>query len=95
MELAETRETRGMDSDKQYKIQEFRVYQAEKRFSRARELLRFKSLTTNIVQKALTTLDEMSAEEMQGQNSSPSHMEKYVILHHYLDYLNRFCEEKV
>ena len=31
------------------------------------------------------------AEEMQGENPSPSRMEKYVILHHDLDYLNRFC----
>ena len=95
MELAETREIRGMDSNKQCKIQTSRVYHAEERFSRARELLRFKAVTRNIVQKALTMLDEISAEEMQGQNSSPSHMEKYVILHHYLDYLNRFCEGNV
>ncbi len=84
-----------MDSNKQCKIQKFRVYHAEERFSRARELLRFKAVTRNIVQKALMILDEISAEEMQGENSSPSRMEKYVILHHYLDYLNRFWEEKV
>jgi hypothetical protein len=95
MKLAETREIRGMDSSKQCKIQESRVYQAEERFSSARELLRFKAITKHIVQNALKIIDEVSAEEMQGKNSSPSRIEKYYLLHHYLDYLNRFCEGKV
>jgi hypothetical protein len=95
MELAETREIKGMDSNKQCKIQKFRAYHAEERFSRARELLRFKAVTRNIVQKALMMLDEISAQEIQGEKPSPSRMEKYFILHHYLDYLNRFYEEKV
>ena len=96
MELAETRGIKGMDPNKgQCKIQKSRVYQAEERFSRARELFRFKAITRNIVQKALMTLDEISAEQMQGENPSPSRIEKYYLLHHYLDYLNRFCEGKV
>ncbi|MFQ5842503.1 MAG: hypothetical protein ACE5I8_08710, partial [Thermodesulfobacteriota bacterium] len=71
-----------MDSNKgQYKIQESRVYQAERRFFRARELLRFKAVTKDIVQKALVTLDEISAEEMQGEKPSPSRIEKYYLLH--------------
>lgn len=85
-----------MDSNKgQCKIQESRVYQAEKRFSRARELLRFKAISENIVQNALMTLDELSAEEMQREKPSPSRIEKYYLLHHYLDYLERLCEGKV
>ena len=96
MELAESRGIKEMDFNKgQCKIQEFRVYQAEERFTTPRELLRFKALTKNIVQKALKILNEISAQEMQGEKLSPSRMEKYVIVHHYLDYLNRFWEEKV
>jgi hypothetical protein len=96
MELAETRGIKGMDLNKgQCKIQKSRVYQAEERFSRARELFRFKAITRNIVQKALMTLDEIPAEEMQGEKPSPFRMDNYSLLHHYLDYLNRFCEGKV
>lgn len=85
-----------MDTSKGYsKGGGSRVYHVEEKFSRARELLRFKAITRNIVQKALMTLDEISAEEMQGEKPSPSRIEKYYLLHHYLDYLNRFCEGKV
>jgi hypothetical protein len=95
MKLAETRGIRGMDSNKQCKIQKFSVYHAKERFSRARELLRFKAVTRDIAQNSLKIINEISAEEMQGENSSPSRIEKYYLLHHYLDYLNRFCEGKV
>jgi len=95
MKLAETKEIRGMDSNKQVKIQTSRVYHVETKFSWARELLRFRAVTRNVVQKALMTLDEISAEEMQREKPSPSRMEKYVVLHHYLDYLKRFWEGNV
>lgn len=95
MKLAEAREIRGMDSTKQCKIQKFTVYQAEERFSRARELLRFKAVTRDIVQNVLKIINEISAEEMKRENSSPSRIDKFYLLHHYLDYLKRFCEGNV
>lgn len=95
MDPGEIGETRRMHSNKQDKIQESRVYHVEERFSSARELLRFKAVTRDIVQNALKIINEVSAEEMQGENSSASRIEKYYLLHHYLDYLNRFCEGKV
>jgi hypothetical protein len=96
MELAETRGIKGMDSNKgQGKIQESRVYYAEETFTRARELFRFKAITRNIVQSALMKMDDITAEEMQREKPSPSLIEKYYQLQHYLDYLDRFCEGEV
>lgn len=85
-----------MNSNKAHSsIQEDRVYQIESRIYERRKLLRFKAITGNIIEKALKTLDEIYVEEMQGDKPSPSRMEKYSLLHHYLDYLKRFCEGKV
>ncbi len=75
--------------------QKTRVYQLEEEIYGRRKLLRFKAVTGNIVQNAIETLDEICVEEMQGDKPSPSRMEKYSLLHHYLDYLKRFCEGKV
>jgi hypothetical protein len=87
---------RGMDFYKAHSsIQETRVYQIEDRIHERRKLLRFKAITGNIVQNALKKLDEICVEEMQGNKPSSSRMEKYFLLHHYLDYLKRFCEGKV
>lgn len=84
-----------MDSNKrQGKIQESRVYQAEERFSSAKKLLRFKAVTKDIVQNALKIINEISAEEMQGEKPSPSRREQYSLLHQYLDYPKRFSERK-
>jgi hypothetical protein len=86
---------RGMNSNKAHSsAQETRVYQIEDRIYERRKLLRFKAITGNIVQNALKKLDEICIEEMQGDKPSPSRMEKYSLLHHYLDYLKRFCEGK-
>ena len=85
-----------MNSNKAHpSIREDRVYQIESRIYERRKLLRFKAITGNIIEKALKTLDEIYIEEMQGDKPSPSRMEKYSLLHHYLDYLKRFCEGKV
>ena len=78
-----------------FKVGGSRVYHVEERFSKARELLRFKAVTKDIVQNALKIINEISAEEMQGENPSPSRIEKYYLSHHYLDYLDRLCEGKV
>ena len=85
-----------MDSNKAHSnIQSSRVYQLEERIYGRRKLLRFKAVTADIVENALKTLDEICAEEMQGENPSPSLLEKYFLLHHYLDYLKQFCEGRV
>ncbi len=85
-----------MNSNKAHSsIRKDRVYQIESRIYERRKLLRFKAITGNIIEKALKTLDEIYIEEMQGDKPSPSRMEKYSLLHHYLDYLKRFCEGKV
>jgi len=96
MEIAETRRIKAMDSNKgQSETQESRVYQAEKRVSGTRDLFRFKGITRNIVQNVLMTLDEISGEEMQRATPSSSRIEKYYLLHHYLDYLKGFSEGEI
>jgi hypothetical protein len=93
MELAEARGIKGMNSNKgQCKIFEGRVYHLENRFSTTGKLLRFKAVTKNIVQNTLMTLDGISAEEIQREKRSPSRLERYSLLHDYLDYLERHCE---
>ena len=85
-----------MDFNKAHSnIQGSRVFQLEEEIYGRRRLLRFKAVTGNIVENALNTLDEICAEEMQGENPSPPRLEKYFRLHHYLDYLKRLCEGRV
>lgn len=85
-----------MDSNKAHSgVKETRIYQIEDMISERKKLLRFKGITGNIIEKALKTLDEIYVEEMQVDRPSPSRLEKYSLLHHYLDYLKRFCEGKV
>jgi len=93
MELAEARGIKVMYPNKgQPKIQESLVYQAEERFSRARELFKLQSTDNNIVQNALMSQDEISPDEMQREKPSPYRREQYSLLHHYPDYPKRFCE---
>lgn len=85
-----------MDTNKgHFKVGGSHVYHVEERFSKARELFRFKAVTKDIVQNALKIINEISAEEVQREKPSPSRIENYAILHHYLDYLDRLCEGKV
>ncbi len=51
---------------------------------------RFKGVTRSLVVDALVVLDKMW-EECQN---SPELREDYYQLHHYLDYLKRFCDGK-
>jgi len=67
-----------MDSNKAHSdVQSSRVYQLEERIYGRRKLLRFKAVMGDIVENALKTLDEICAEEMQGENPSPFLVEKY------------------
>jgi len=85
-----------MDSDKAHSnVKDRRVYQLEPWIYGRKRLLRFKGVTLNIVENAIKVLDEICAEEMQGESPSPFLLEKYSLLNHYLDYLKRFCEAEV
>jgi len=85
-----------VDSNKAHSnIQSSRVFQLEQGIYGRRRLLRFNTVTGTIVENALNTLDEICAEEMQGENPSPFLLEKYSLLNHYLEYLKRFCGGRV
>lgn len=85
-----------MNSNKAHSnVQRSRVFQLDEAVYGRRRLLRFKAVTGNIVENALNTLEEICAEELQGENPSPSRLEKYFRLHHYLNYLKRLCEGRV
>ena len=49
---------------------------------------RIRGVTRNLVVDALAVLDNM----WDGCQRSPALKEDYYLLHHYLDYLKRFCE---
>lgn len=51
----------------------------------------FKSVTKNLVTNALLILKEMEKECVENIDL----VENYYLLYHYLDYLNRFCEEEI
>jgi hypothetical protein len=54
------------------------------------EVQLFRGVVKNLVGNAMTTL-----ESMEGASKSAEYQENYHLLHHYLDYLKRFCEAKV
>lgn len=58
---------------------------------RLSEADRIRGVIRSLVMDALAVLDEMLPECQQ----SPSLIEEYYLLYHYLDYLKRFCERKV
>jgi hypothetical protein len=57
-------------------------------------LVRFKGLVLNLTQSALDCLNRISQQEMEKDSPSPTLMEEYSLLHHYLDFIKRFCEGK-
>lgn len=72
--------------DKTLHILPFNISAA--RFSK---VYRTKGVTKSIVLDALKVMDDMWTD----CQDSPSLMESYYLLRHYLDYLKRFCEGKV
>ena len=96
MDPDKTRGIERMDCDNDhFDVQRRRIYQLGERIYRARELSEFKAVTKNLVENSLRVLNEISTEEMQGENPSPFLLEKYSLLNHYLDYLKRLCEGTV
>jgi len=57
-------------------------------------LARFKGLILNLTESALDCLNRISQHEMQKDSPSPTLMEEYYLLHHYLDFIRRLCQGK-
>jgi hypothetical protein len=57
-------------------------------------LLRFKGVILNLIQSASDCLNRISRQEMQKNSPSPTLMEEYFLMHHYLDFIERLCRGK-
>jgi hypothetical protein len=57
-------------------------------------LTRFRAVVLNMTESALDCLNRISQQEMQKDSPSPTLMEEYSLLHHYLDFIKRFCQNK-
>jgi len=57
-------------------------------------LLRFRGVVLNLTKSALDCLNRISQREMQKESPSPTLMEDYFLLHHYLDFIKRLCQGK-
>lgn len=55
---------------------------------------RFKGMVLNLTESASDCLNRISQREMQKDSPSPSLMEEYFLLHHYLDFIERLCQHK-
>jgi hypothetical protein len=52
---------------------------------------RFKGMVLNLTESASDCLNRISQREMQKVSPSATLMEEYFLLHHYLDFIKRFC----
>jgi hypothetical protein len=57
-------------------------------------LNRFKGMVLNLTESASVCLNRISQQEMEKDSSSPTLMEEYFLLHHYLDFIERLCRDK-
>jgi hypothetical protein len=57
-------------------------------------LVRFRGVVSNLTKSALDCLNRISQQEMQKDSPSPTLMEDYFLLHHYLDFIERLCRSK-
>jgi hypothetical protein len=57
-------------------------------------LRRLKGVVLNLTESALDCLNRISRKEMQKESPSPKLMEEYFLLHHYLDFIKRFCQDQ-
>jgi hypothetical protein len=55
---------------------------------------RFKGMVLNLTESAYDCLNRISQREMQKDSPSPTLMEEYFLLHHYLDFIERLCRDK-
>jgi hypothetical protein len=56
-------------------------------------IVRFKGLVLNLTENAIECLNRISQEEMCKDSPSPTLMEEYFLLHHYLDFIKRLCQK--
>ncbi len=52
----------------------------------------FKGVVLNLNEDALSCLNRISRQEIQKVSPSPTLMEEYFLLHHYLDFIKRLCQ---
>jgi hypothetical protein len=55
---------------------------------------RFRGVVLNLTESALDCLNRISQREMQKDSPSPTLVEEYFLLHHYLDFIERLCRGK-
>jgi hypothetical protein len=55
---------------------------------------RFKGTILNLTEIASDCLNRISQREMEKHSPSPTLMEEYFLLHHYLDFIERLCRDK-
>jgi hypothetical protein len=55
---------------------------------------RLKGTVLNLTESATECLNRISQREMQKESPSPTLMEEYYLLHHYLDFIKRLCQGK-
>jgi hypothetical protein len=55
---------------------------------------RFKGMVLNLTESASDRLNRISQREMQKDSPSPTLVEEYFLLHHYLDFIERLCRGK-
>jgi hypothetical protein len=58
------------------------------------QLSLFKGVVINLNEGALNCLNRISRQEMQKKSPSPTLMEEYFLLHHYLDFIRRLCQRQ-
>jgi hypothetical protein len=56
------------------------------------QLSLFKRVVLNLNEGALNCLNRISRQEMQKDSPSPTLVEEYFLLHHYLDFIKRLCQ---
>ena len=57
-------------------------------------LVHFRGAVSNLTKSALDCLNRISQREMQRESPSPTLMEDYFLLHHYLDFIERLCRNR-
>jgi len=61
---------------------------------RSDPLTRFKRVVLNLTESALDCLNRISQKDMEKDSPSPTLLEEYFLLHHYLDFIKRLCKGK-
>ncbi len=57
-------------------------------------LVRFKGVVLNLTESASDCLNRISRREMRKESPSPTLVEDYFLLHHYLDFIKRLCQRE-